>query len=442
MSSATHLTADSNQNPSPTLLLLGLAIGIGNFSELPLAIINGGIVFIAIYAICVGVLCIPLALVEAVAGGYWQKPKPSIAVFFQQLCNSIKIPQFSTAFQAITLITNSFILLASIVLLGWLLYCAWMLFSGVFVDLTKIDTVTHFSNLSSSFTLNAILIGCSSILILAMLMHRSQKWTQGLVVILFILLICFALLMIYLTGHYNTNHNPYAFLINQQPFVEMLLSAMTMALLSVGAGSAMIALIFSHQPYSECSTKSLSRVIGIDALIGLSMALILYNLHSIHGIEIPRASSIELLFISLPVIFSNMPGGLLAGSLFYGIVALATLTTMMVMIYIITRYFDGTIKLLAATLSSLVLLAIVAQVTDIHLLGLLYFSTQDLLIPIISLLFLIVIGWGLPLDRMHQELSGLSERHLINWYNIIKYLTPIIIILLLIANIIGDNILG
>jgi NSS family neurotransmitter:Na+ symporter len=165
----------------------------------------------------------------------------------------------------------------------------------------------------------------------------------------------------------------------------------------------------------------------------------------------------SLIFQTLPVVFTKMTGGYLFSILFFIALGLAALTSTVSLLEVVTAYFVdekgwkrqnavivfGTLAFIIGIPSALSFNAL----ADFKILGLTFFSltefiSSNLMLPIGGFFISIFVGWLWGLDKVKEFVRHGSEslfdkyRWLFPfWVFILKYLAPILILIVLLSSI-------
>ncbi len=105
--------------------------------------------------------------------------------------------------------------------------------------------------------------------------------------------------------------------------------------ISVGIGSMMI--FGSYLSKDRSLTHEATYIIGLDTFVAIMAGVIIFPACFTFGVQ-PNAGP-SLIFITLPNIFNNMPGGAFWGLLFFIFMACAALTTVIAVFEAIIAYF-------------------------------------------------------------------------------------------------------
>ena len=144
----------------------------------------------------------------------------------------------------------------------------------------------------------------------------------------------------------------------------------------------------------------------------------------------------ELVYKTLPVIFNNMPGGLIWAFMFFLLLCFAALTSTISMLEVIVAYFSEQLNISrrrAAILSmlSVSLLGIICTLSP-EVFGV-FNASPDLMLPLGGFFIVVFIGWFLSKDTTKNELSS-DGKYKAGYYKLfmflVKFVAPLAIALL------------
>ncbi|NQY02630.1 MAG: sodium-dependent transporter, partial [Halieaceae bacterium] len=151
------------------------------------------------------------------------------------------------------------------------------------------------------------------------------------------------------------------------------------------------------------------------------------------------AAGAGLIFQTLPVAFAQMPGGYLFGVLFFIMLSVAGITSMVGLIecvnaWIEERYGIPRHKSAVLVVSSIAVFSVLSilsynVIADYTVAGrnlndtLDYFSNQ-ILLPVGGLLIAVFAGWVMTRDNSRDEFNALGDRAYSSWYFLIRFVVP------------------
>jgi NSS family neurotransmitter:Na+ symporter len=186
-----------------------------------------------------------------------------------------------------------------------------------------------------------------------------------------------------------------------------------------------------------------------DSAVAIISGLIIFSIvFATPGIE--ASAGPGLMFISLPVAFGSMPGGLLIGAVFFVLVSIAAWSSAISLLEPCVAWLmeaktisRAKANLVIATLTWLLGLGSVLSFnvwSEYKLAGFTYFDfldflTANIMLPISGLLITLFVGYAIKRDIVDAEMQGTSERVLALWQFTIRYVAPFAIALVFIMGV-------
>ncbi len=224
-----------------------------------------------------------------------------------------------------------------------------------------------------------------------------------------------------------------------------ILNALGLAFFSLSLG---MGTIITYGSYVSKDTNIIStslQVIFLDTLIAILAGLAIFPAVFAYGIE--PGSGPSLVFITLPNVFQQMPGGMIWGVLFFLLLAVAALTSSVSLLEVTTAYISEEFKISrkAATIIGTVVITIVGIFcsfsqgiwAEFKILGLNIFDFLDALssnylLPLGGMIISIFVGWKMSKKDLYDELSQGAKINAIAFNvlrMILRYVAPIAILL-------------
>jgi len=229
---------------------------------------------------------------------------------------------------------------------------------------------------------------------------------------------------------------------------SVVLAAVGQAFFSIGVAMAGMMTYGAYLPKSVSIPRSVVLIVFADTLVALMAGLVIFPAVFNNGLD--PAGGPGLIFQTLPVAFANMPGGHLVSVLFFLLLSVAAITSMVGLIEPLTRWMEEH-KGFARHKSAMIILGTIAALSVFSILGyntlaeytvggkdingaLDYFSNQVLL-PVGGLLIAIFAGWFLNRQVSIEEL-GLGDGLLFKlWYFLVRYVAPAGVLLVFVLGV-------
>lgn len=313
------------------LAAIGSAVGLGNLWKFPyITGENGGGAFVLVYLACIVLIGLPILIAELTLGRAGQASPPIAMEMLAQQAGKTKAWRL-LGFNGV--LGGVLILSFYTVIGGWGLAYFFDSLMGQFISIDAQGADRHFSILIGS---NAQLIFWHSIILLTTVWIVSKGVRAGLEkAINFMMPGLFLILIILLFYALTTGAFLQSFEFLFAPdFSKLSWNSVLVALghafftLSLGFGTMMV--YGSYIPKQYSIVRAALWIVVADTVIALTAGLVIFSI--VFGNGLAASSGPGLLFQTLPIAFGQMPGGWLFGTLFFGLVVLAALSSSISMI--------------------------------------------------------------------------------------------------------------
>jgi NSS family neurotransmitter:Na+ symporter len=228
------------------------------------------------------------------------------------------------------------------------------------------------------------------------------------------------------------------------------LAAITQAFFSIGVAMGGMMTYGSYLPRSISIGRSALIIVAADTAIALLAGLVIFPAVFNNGLD--PAAGTGLIFQTLPVAFAQMPAGHLFGVLFFLMLSVAGITSMVGLVesvntwveerYGVTRHKSALLVTGALAICCLLSLMSYNVMSDVTVLGmnfngLLEHVYEKLLLPIGGLLIAVFVGWAMSKEQSRDELSPMSSAGWAVWYNLLRYAVPPAILVVLYMGLMG-----
>ncbi|GIX16372.1 MAG: sodium-dependent transporter [Rhodothalassiaceae bacterium] len=206
--------------------------------------------------------------------------------------------------------------------------------------------------------------------------------------------------------------------------------------LSLALGSMMV--YGAYVPREISLPRSALIVAGADTAVALLAGLAIFPI--VFAYHLDPAQGMGLVFVTLPIAFSQMPGGLLVGGAFFLLLAIAALTSSISLLEPLVSWLEehrGISRAKGALIGgggafALGILSVLSfnGLADVTFwrgtfLDNLDFLTNNVLMPVGGLLIALFVGWMMAEKNLREELPHLSERLFRLYRRQIAYVAPI-----------------
>ena len=309
------------------LVSAGCAIGIGNVWKFPyICGAYGGAAFILIYLLFLIILGIPVLVCEFAVG---RGSRKSVALSFDELQS--KNGKW-TPLKFIGIIGCYMLMMFYTTVGGWLMYYCYKGIRGSFVNASSDNISTQFSQMLTDvptmlfWTILICVIGFA--VCMFGLNNGIERVTKVMMTALILIMVVLAIRSVTMTG---AGEGISFYLIPDfHKMVEsgignVVFAALSQAFFTLSIGIGAMLIFGSYLDQSRSLTGEAVNIMLLDTFVALTAGFIIIPACFAYGIE-PGAGP-SLIFITLPNIFAQMPGGFLWSALFFLFLTFAALST-------------------------------------------------------------------------------------------------------------------
>ena len=427
------------------LAAAGSAIGIGNVWRFSYVVgVNGGGAFLLVYLVCVIFVGLPLIFAELALGR--ETKKSAVSAFKEIAPKSFWWIAGATGVLAAFLIMTYYPLVA-----GWSI--GYMYESIVnWVPMTT-DPAAFFDSYVSGTTKPMIVLVISLILTALTLVggvaDGIEKWCKILMPI-FIVIICILIVRsLTLPGAMEGVKflfNPDFSKLGLHSFID----ALGHGFYSLSIGMAIMITYGSYVRNEEDLVSTSISVLGLDTITALMAGLAIFP--AVFALGFEPNSGAGLAFITLPKTFSLMPFGQVFAVLFFLLLVVSALASMMSLMQVLVAFLEDEFGLKRrGILIGLTIILFIAGVpsvlsfssmADFKIFGLTYFDFMDkfsanIIVPITGLLTAVFVAFRYGAGKCQAQIALNAKNpnsFLIRSFPfLIKYVVPISVILIMLS---------
>ena len=436
------------------LAAVGCAVGLGNIWLFPyMAGANGGGAFVLVYLIAIFGLALPVLLAELVLGRRGAAAPP------EGLAKIAKESGHSSNWRWMGIVLGGaggvLALGFYCVVGGWTMAYAYKALSGQLQNLDAARSEQVFNEMISTpgqilpwfvaFTVLTIFI--SSRGVQAGIERAVKLMMPTLFVMLFAMVIYGAVVGDFTAALRFLFQPDFSKLTNQA-----VLAALGTAFFSVSVGITSMMAYGSYLGRDVHLMKSATMVAGADTLVAMSAGLAIFPIVFMAGIE--PAGEGGLAFISLPVAFGMIPGGVIFGTVFFVLLFFAALTSSIGMLEPPVSWLRDSMNMsrsraaytagFAAFVVSLLAALSFNVLSDFHPLGnfgmfegktifeLCVYIVTQVILPAGGILVTIFAGWIVKRQFSADELFSGEEPWVYRvWLFIVRFIAPVLLTLIL-----------
>lgn len=432
---------------------VGSAVGLGNIWRFPAETqANGGAAFLLVYIVCVLLLGIPVMLGEFAIGreggtdavGDYKRISPGTRWWL---------------IGALGLTASYMILCFYIVVAGWTLEyligsVSGDLFSGIaegtsaFSDKMQDYVASDFKPILYT----VLMIGINLGVLLCGVRKGIERISNIMMPLLFVILVIFCVVSLSLPG---ASEGVQFFLHPDFSKIDgsVVINALGQAFFSLSLGMGILITYAAYFPRNTRLGRTATVVSILDMLVAVMMGLIIFPAVTSFGMQDSNLEGATLVFVTLPEVFTKMPGSQVWAILFFMLLLLAALTSTISIAEVSVRFFEDRFKMRRrnAVLTVMLPLLLLGSLSSLSqgalsgfkIFGLNFFDLLDtvatnILLPVGSLAMCIYAGWFAPKGLIGDQLDNGSAVRTVATRVVlflIKWVAPIAIAAILIAQL-------
>lgn len=429
---------------------LSSAVGLGNIWKFPYMIgKNGGAAFILIYLLCVIGVGLPVMLSEFIIGRSSKK----------NVMGAIKdaTPKKPFKFYGVFGILAGFsILFFYTTVAGWIYSYILKTLLGVFKntnaqEASAVFRQTTLGPIEPVLWQILVIVIASAVLILGVRTGIEKLARFGMPILLVLLSIC-AVRGLFLEGGKEALEFLFLPDFTGISLVHVVMTALGLAFFKLSLGMGTMLTYASYFPDDNNLFSNAVKVVIGDTAVSLLAGIAIFPSVFTYGVE-PGAGP-ALLFETIPLIFSQLPGGDILMVLFFCLTGLAATMAMISIFEVPVAYLSEETKI-SRTMSVILIAVIVIMVGSfttlsfnsdallghVRLFGMTLFDffdhlSSNILMPIGGLLVAVLGGYFLKKDIIKRELvekNGVSIGIMNVFYFILRYVTPGLLVLVFLS---------
>ncbi len=426
----------------------GAAIGLGNIWRFPyIAGESGGGAFLILYFVFIIMLGIPVMMSEFVIG---RRGRRNAYGSFKTLAPGKPWP-----IVGLMGIVAAFVILAFYsTIASWTLEYLIKAFQDAFAGKTTGELSDMFVAFQTStirpVILQLVFIAITAGIIVAGVKNGIEKYTKILMPFLLLLLIILAIRSLTLPGAAEG----IGFLFSpdfSQLDATAILNALGQAAFSLSIGMGALITYGSYIPDRTNLTNISIEVSLTDTFIAVLAGVAIFP--AVFAMGLSPAEGPGLIFMVIPNVFMQIPGGFYFGIIFFFLLTIAALTSSISILEVVVAFCTEEFKIkrkyatiMAASAAALVgIFCTLSWSTfegvtffEMSIFDVLDYTASNILLPLGALLIVLFLGWQLSSSDVKDELSnkGLLKLKLYGTFNfIIKFIAPVAIAIIFLYGI-------
>ncbi|MBV0933604.1 sodium-dependent transporter [Marinobacterium weihaiense] len=426
------------------LAAVGSAVGLGNIWKFPyITGENGGGAFVLIYLACIALVGIPVLIAEVMVG---RRGGQSPVASMRELTTAEGTAKGWRLIGWNGIIASFLVLSFYSVIGGWALAYVGKIASGVF---TGADAATIGGAFEGMLASTGDLLLWHSIFMAVVVLIVGRGIRSGMEKAINTLMPLLFVLLFIMVGYATTTGKfgeAVSFMFSpdfSKLTTEGVLKALGHAAFTLSIGIGVMMAYGSYLPQKVNIARTAMTIAFMDTGVALLAGLAIFPLVFANGLE-PGAGP-GLIFVTLPLAFGQMTGGVLFGTLFFGLLLVAALTSAISMLEPVVEWLEehkGISRAKSAFFGGLAIWLVgIGTVlsfnvwSDIHPLGflpyfegktlfdLLDFLVSSLMMPLGGLAIALFVGWAMQRQGLDDEI-GLKGAVYSAFMFVLRYLTP------------------
>lgn len=430
------------------LAATGSAVGLGNIWKFPyITGENGGGAFVLVYILCVAAIGIPIMMAEILIG---RRGRQSPINTMRTLAHEESQHGIWQLIGWGGMIAGFLIISYYSVIAGWALAYVFRALGGAFTSLTGKGASDLFGALVGD---PERLLAWHTVFMVMTIVVVSRGVRSGLEQAVRVLMPALFLLLLILVGYALTSGKFMAgidFLFHPD-FGALtpgaVITAMGHAFFTLSLGMGAIMMYGSYLPSDASIARSTLLIATMDTLVALLAGMAIFPIVFANGLE-PGAGP-GLVFMTLPIAFGNMPGGLVFGTLFFVLLVFAAWTSAISLIEPVVAWLVENQEMQRVRASVYVgiiawLLGILTIMSFSHwgfsfdfagekktdgLFDVLDILTANFLLPLGGLAMALFAGWFMSRESTRDELALAEGAAFRLWRLLIRYVAPLAVAL-------------
>ena len=432
------------------LAATGSAVGLGNIWKFPYITGEyGGGAFVLVYLICIAVIGVPIMMAEVMLGRRGRQSP--VNTMYNLAIESGHRPVWKyLGFMGV--IAGFLILSFYSVIAGWSLYYIALSAMGEFTGLTADGVSSKFSR----FIADPVYLLFFHTLFMLMTMYVvSHGVRSGLEKAVKILMPALFLILLVLLG-YAMNTASFGMAMNflfdfnfDKLTIGGVLTAMGHAFFTLSLGMGAIMVYGSYLKKKISIARTTFMIAGADTLVAILAGMVIFPLVFANNLE--PGSGPGLIFITLPLAFGHMSGGMFFGTLFFILLTFAAWTSAISLMEPAVTWMveNKGIKRRQATIVTGMIIWLLGILTVISFnigafklpftisgktyengfFDLFDLLTTNIMLPLGGMFIAIFAGWYMSKDASRDELDMGHGYAYKAWFFLVRYVSPVAILI-------------
>ncbi|MEM1114605.1 MAG: sodium-dependent transporter [Pseudomonadota bacterium] len=430
---------------------VGFAVGLGNIWRFPYVTgENGGAAFVLVYLACAFGIGVPILMAELLIGRRGQGSPPSAMANVAGESGQSRRWAFVGGMGLLAAFTIEVVYAAVV---GWVL---WYLYKALTTGFAGVDAAASEAQFAAVLDSNLgmvfwTLVGLAitGLIIFAGVKEGIERAVTLMMPLMFTLLLGLAVYNIFAGGFGEAVRwlfTPDFSKIGPSTF----LAAVGQAFFSIGVAMGGMMTYGAYMPREFSITYSVLIIVVADTFVALLAGLVIFP--AVFNFGLDPAAGAGLIFQTLPVAFSQMPGGWLFAVLFFLMLSVAGITSMVGLVESVNAWLEDRFGIARHT-SALMVVGSVAVLSVLSIASynvmsgmsiggmnfndaMDYFSNQ-ILLPLGGFFIALFAGWFMKNQYARDELHTLGVASYQIWHFLIRFIVPPAVMIIFVVGILG-----
>lgn len=432
------------------LAATGSAVGLGNIWKFPyITGENGGGAFVLVYLACICLIGIPVMIAEVTLG---RLGRQSPINTMHALTKDQNANRLWGGIGWMGAVAGFLILSFYSVIAGWSLAYIFRMAGGAFDGATAESVGSIFGDMLSS---PETLLAWHTIFMVITIGIVARGVNKGLERSISIMMPMLFLILVVLLGYSMSTDGfgaglEFLFSFDFSKLTgESIIVALGHAFFTLSLGMGAIMAYGAYMPKKSSIGKTVLTVAFLDTLIAIVAGLVIFPIVFSNGLE--AGAGPGLLFQTLPLAFSQMPGGTLFGTMFFILVAFAALSSAISLGEPVVAWAvesKGMSRVAAATWIGIIIWILgIGTLLSFNLwaeyklfgktlFDMLDFLTANIMLPLGGLLIAVFVGWAMRQADLKEEVKMESPLMYTIWRFVLKFIAPVAVAIVLVNGLI------
>lgn len=440
---------------------VGSAIGLGNVWRFPAETqANGGAAFLLLYILCLFILGVPVMLAEFSLGRGGRSDAVGV---FEKLTPGKKW----WIVGAVAIAASYLISCYYMVVAGWTAEYLWQSVSGNLYEIGEsisggsAGVTNAFQDKMAEYicrdtmplVFTYIVIALNIVILIGGVQKGIERLSNIMMPLLFVLLVTLCAITLSLPGA-GAGLEFFLYPDFSKIDTDTVINALGQTFFSLSLGMGILITYSSYYPDETKLSRTSIVVALMSLLVAVMMGCIIFPAVTTFGLDNQPLEGATLVFVTLPEVFTHLPGTQIWSTVFFLLLFVAAMTSTVSIAEVSIAFLQDHLHLsrVKACLAAMMPLFVFStfcslsfgSMSDIKLFEMTIFEildafTTNILLPLVSMGVCIYVGWFAPKGLLKEQLSNAGSRRsriIKPVILIIRYVAPLLIAMIMISKFI------